>query len=412
MNTCGVSSGAVLIGPRYCPATHDIRTFLAANLVNCNTMECNENPDADVLLYQHGFSIDDTPVVVLKDKALSKPSLIVLANLIGLNTKPSYSEYDLAIIGAGPAGLAAGVYGGSEGLRTLIIDRKAAGGQAGTSSKIENYLGFPGGLSGAELSCLAVTQCKKFGVELINPQEVSAINHDGPYHGLVLGDGTDIKAKTILLATGVDYRRLQAPGVMELTGAGVYYGTSMADAVQHKGEDVFIVGGANSAGQAAMCFAEHARKVTMVIRANDLGKGMSQYLVDRILNASNIEVLLNSNVVAAEGEDKLEYLLVEDATKDTVIKAPARAMYLFIGAQPNTDWLPRGVMRDDYGFILSGRDLPHPLSGRSAMMLETSKAGVFVAGDARYGSVKRVASSSGEGAMAVSLVHQRLAEVR
>ncbi|RYG65512.1 fused response regulator/thioredoxin-disulfide reductase, partial [bacterium] len=323
------------------------------------------------------------------------------------------------IIGGGPAGLAAAVYGASEGLRTVMIERQAPGGQAGSSSLIENYLGFPGGVSGEELSRRAVTQAMKFGVEILAPQEVCSVNQNGPFRNVKLVDGSEISGHAVLIATGVRWRQLDAPGITELQGRGVYYGATMQEASLFKGETVYIVGGANSAGQAAMHFASYCTKVVMVIRAAALGAGMSDYLMERIETAPNIEVLPFTKVSEAHGTDNLDKLTLENVDSGEQCTVDAAGLFIFIGAEPFTDFLSNSVMRDEKGFILTGIDLmkdgkpPHdwPVD-RDPMALETNVPGIFVAGDVRHGSMKRVASGVGEGSTAISLVHQYLRNVR
>jgi thioredoxin reductase (NADPH) len=314
--------------------------------------------------------------------------------------------------------LAAAVYGASEGLKTVLIEREAPGGQAGTSSRIENYLGFPAGLSGAELSKRAVDQARRFEVEILTPQEVDEIRVEDPYRVVRLGDGTEISCHALLVTTGVSYRKLDMPGMERLTGAGVYYGAAMTEALSCRDEDVYIVGGANSAGQAAMYFSQHARKVVILCRSNDLRKGMSEYLVKQIEDMPNIEVRANSGVAEAFGEDHLERLTIKNSATGEEEKVPARSLFIFIGAAPRTEWLDGVVERDERGFILSGPDLMRHgkcpknwTADREPYLLETSVPGIFVAGDVRHGSVKRVASGVGEGSIAVQFIHQYLAKV-
>jgi thioredoxin reductase (NADPH) len=359
------------------------------------------------------------PVVYFADgSSLVEPTRAQLAERIGLRTRAESRFYDLVIVGGGPAGLAAAVYGASEGLRTLMIERDAPGGQAGTSSRIENYLGFPSGLSGAELARRAVTQAQRFGVEILNPQEATGLRREDPYRIVTLSDGSEVSCHALVVATGVSYRKLDVPGVAKLTDAGVYYGAAMTEAISCAGEDVYLVGGANSAGQAAMYFARYARRVVMLVRGDSLARGMSQYLVDQIQRTPNIEVRLRAGVVGVHGEETLEAIDVADAVTGEVETLPTRALFIFIGAEPRTAWLEGVVQRDAYGFLLAGRDLLHDgkrpegwYVDREPFLLETSVPGVFVAGDVRSGSIKRIASGVGEGSIAVSLIHQHLAQL-
>ncbi|HEV3458338.1 MAG TPA: FAD-dependent oxidoreductase [Thermoanaerobaculia bacterium] len=359
------------------------------------------------------------PVVFFADGTfLVEPSRAELAERLGLRTRAESRFYDLVIVGGGPAGLAAAVYGASEGLRTLIVERDAAGGQAGTSSRIENYLGFPAGLSGAELARRAVAQAVRFGVEILNPQEATGLRREDPYRIVTLSDGSEVSCHALVVATGVSYRKLAVPDIDRLTDAGVYYGAAMTEALACKGEDVYLVGGANSAGQAAMYFARYARRVVMLVRGNSLFKGMSRYLVDQISQTPNIEVRLHASVVAVRGGDHLEEIDVTDAEAGTVETLPTRSLFIFIGAEPRTAWLADVVERDAHGFLLAGSDLVRdgklPAGwnvDRQPFLLETSVPGVFVAGDVRHGSVKRVASGVGEGSITVSFVHQHLAHL-
>jgi thioredoxin reductase (NADPH) len=360
------------------------------------------------------------PVVFFADGSfLVEPSRAELAERLGLRTRAESRFYDLVIVGGGPAGLAAAVYGASEGLRTLIIERDAPGGQAGTSSRIENYLGFPTGLSGAELARRAVAQAQRFGVEILNPQEATGLRREDPYRIVTLSDGSEVSCHALVVATGVSYRKLALPGIDRLTDAGVYYGAAMTEAISCKGEDVYLVGGANSAGQAAMYFSRYARRVVMLVRGDSLLKGMSRYLVDQISQTPNVEVRFHAAVVGVHGEENLEEIDVAEVTTGSVETVPTRSLFIFIGAEPRTAWLGDMVERDAHGFVLAGSDLSHqdgklPAGwnvDRQPFLLETSVPGVFVAGDVRHGSVKRVASGVGEGSITVSFIHQHLAHL-
>jgi thioredoxin reductase (NADPH) len=359
------------------------------------------------------------PVVFFADGGfLVEPTRAQLAERVGMRTRAESRFYDLVIVGGGPAGLAAAVYGASEGLRTLIVERDAPGGQAGTSSRIENYLGFPAGLSGAELARRAVAQAQRFGVEILNPQEATGLRREDPYRIVTLSDGSEVSCHALVVATGVSYRKLAIPGIDRLTDAGVYYGAAMTEALSCQGEDVYLVGGANSAGQAAMYFARYARRVVLLVRGGSLARGMSRYLVDQIAQTPNVEVRLHASVAGVHGGEVLEAIDVADAQAGTVETLPARSLFIFIGAEPRTAWLEGVVERDEHGFLLAGNDLLHngklPAgwnADRRPFLLETSVPGVFVAGDVRHGSVKRVASGVGEGSITVSFIHQHLAQL-
>jgi thioredoxin reductase (NADPH) len=408
--------GIRLIGNRWSPKTHTIRDFLARNQIPYQWLDLDNNPEAVQLLTQVGGEKPALPIVILPDGSVAQdPHVSDLALKVGLKTRAEMPFYDMIIVGAGPAGLAAAVYGGSEGLKTLLIERQAPGGQAGTSSKIENYLGFPHGLSGAELTRRAVMQAQRFGVEILAPQEVVGVTIQGQYRIVHLADGTDLTCHVLFIATGVSYRRLDVPGAEQLTGAGVYYGAAMTEGALMQGEDVYIVGGANSAGQAAMYFSRYARTVYMILRGPNLSATMSQYLIDQINATPNIQLIPYTQVVEAIGSDHLECITLENAETNERQTMRTSALFIFIGAQPHTDWLEGIVERDDKGYILAGADLVHHgrrpkgwLPDRDPFLLETSVPGIFVAGDVRHRSVKRVASAVGEGSMAVQFVHQYL----
>jgi thioredoxin reductase (NADPH) len=361
------------------------------------------------------------PVVIFPDGSyMEEPSNSELAEKIGLKTHAQMPFYDLIIIGGGPAGLAAAVYGASEGLSTLLIERHAPGGQAGMSSNIENYLGFPSGLSGSNLARRAAVQAARFGAEILSPQEVVSLRVDGPYRIVKLNDGTEISCHALLIACGVSYRELKdVNGINKLTGSGVYYGASMVEALSCKAEDVFMVGGANSAGQAAIHFSKYAKTVTLVVRGDSLSKSMSYYLIHQIDKTDNIRVLLNSKVTEVRGENRLEFITITNTQTGQVQTFPSPALYIFIGAVPHTDVLVGLIERDANGFILTGPDLihdghKHPKGwtlDRQPFLLETNIPGIFAAGDVRHGSMKRVAASVGEGSIAVQLIHQYLKKV-
>ena len=406
--------GLRVVGPRYTLRDHQVRDFLSRNQVPYVWLDPELNTEAVELLNR--FHLDDRklPVVLFGDgTSLVQPGQMELAAKIGLRTQATKEFYDLVIVGAGLAGLAAAVYGASEGLRTLVIEDEAPGGQAGSSSRIENYLGFPEGVRGEDLARRALIQATRFGAEMLT-QKATGIRTENNYNIVQLADGREVSCHACLIAVGVYYRRLITPGVERLTGAGVYYGAAMTEAQACKDENVFIIGGANSAGQAAMYFSKYAKKVTMLVRAESLKNSMSKYLIDQIAGTSNIEVKTGCQVVEALGETRLSCLRICGPDQEETV--PASGLFIFIGAAPNTDWLPDTVMRDANGFLLSGSDLKvdgkMPKSWnqpREPYLLETSVPGIFVAGDVRHGSVKRVASAVGEGSISVQFIHQYLA---
>ncbi len=413
--------GLRVIGHRWSADSHALKDFLGRNGVPYQWLDVESSgEEARALLTKAGLDDSGLPVVLFDDGShLVEPSMQQVAERIGGRTRAERPFYDLVIVGGGPAGLAAAVYGASEGLETVLVEREAPGGQAGTSSRIENYLGFPSGLSGGDLARRAVTQARRFGVEILSPQEAAGIRVEDPYRYVALADGSELSCHALLIATGVQYRTLDAPGMDRLSGAGVYYGAAMTEALSCTGDDVYIVGGANSAGQAAMFFARYARQVVILVRGDGLAASMSQYLIDEISEQPNIAVRAHSQVVEACGEESLERLVIADSATGERETVPAKALFIFIGALPRTDWLDGVVQRDAQGFILSGPDLKRDDKGRipgwpldrDPFLLETSVPGVFVAGDVRHHSIKRVASGVGEGSIAVQFIHQYLSKV-
>lgn len=412
--------GIRVLGNRWSPASHNIKDFLARNHVPYQWLDI-ETADSDVRSLVELLDEEETrslPIVILPNGTrLKQPSLAELAENAGLKTRATEAFYDLAIVGGGPAGLAAAVYGASEGLRTVMIEREAPGGQAGMSSRIENYLGFPSGLTGADLARRAVVQARRFGVEIISA-EATEVRVDGPYRFLKLANGAELSCHALLVATGVQWRKLDAPGVERLTGAGIYYGAAMTEAMSTQGEDVYVVGGANSAGQAAMYFSRYARRVVMLVRGSSLAASMSHYLINQLKATPNIQIEFNTSVVEAHGEDHLEAISIHCAETNEISKVPANSLFIMIGAAPNTEWLANIVERDERGFIYSGphltREGKRPNGwklDRDPGLLETNVPGIFVVGDVRHGSVKRVASGVGEGSVAISFVHQYLSKV-
>ena len=411
--------GIRVLGHRWSPQTHQVKEFLGRNQVPYRWLDIEKDAETRSLLQSTHATEEQLPVVVFPDgSSMIQPSTSQLAEKVGFRTKAEQPFYDLIVIGAGPAGLAAAVYGGSEGLKTVLLEREAPGGQAGMSSRIENYLGFPAGLSGQDLARRALTQAHRFGVELLTPQEAVSLRAAGPARIVTLSDGSELSGKTVLITTGVSYRTLDVTGVKPLTGAGVYYGAGMTEAIACKGEDVYVVGGANSAGQAAVYFARFARQVTMLVRGNSLTQTMSHYLIERLKQTSNIVVETGVEVAEANGTSRLESLVLRQTDTDNRRTVMAQSLYILIGASPHTDWLGETVLRDEHGFIVSGPDLLRdgclpsnwPLA-RAPYLFETSVPGVFVAGDARHGSIKRVASGVGEGTIAEKMIERYLDEV-
>lgn len=427
--------GLRVIGSRWLPAGHQIREFLSRNHIPYQWLDpgldvlpaaasdgaaaganhaatLEGHSESSKLLAEYHLDPGRLPVVLFPNgESLVEPPIAALAEKVGLRTQAERDFYDLAIVGAGPAGLAAAVYGASEGLKTLVIEPAAPGGQAGSSSRIENYLGFPAGLSGEDLARRATIQATRFGAEFLS-QRAIGIRTEGQYHFIQLSGGNEVSCHTVLIATGVDYRRLKSGGLERLNGAGVYYGAALTEAISCKDETVMIVGGANSAGQAAVHFSRYAKQVIMLVRADSLEKGMSRYLVDQIRTTPNIEVRTRTEVIDACGDTHLEAVRLKMPTGE--VEEAASALFIFVGGEPKTEWLPAAILRESKGFVLSGPDL-HMIDNfrwtldRSPYLLETSVPGIFVAGDVRFGSVKRVASAVGQGSIAVQFVHQYLA---
>jgi len=415
--------GLRVLGSRWSPKTYEIREFLARNAVPYQWLDLDSaarDPEVRRLAEQPapgdgaGF-----PVVLFSDgQRLHQPTPAQLAERIGLRTRADNKFYDLVIVGGGPAGLAAAVYGASEGLGTVIVERDAPGGQAGLSSRIENYLGFPSGLSGADLTRRAVAQARRFGAEILAPQHSIGARAEGPYRLVKLADGSELSCHALMIATGVQWRKLDIPGMAGLQGAGLYYGAGPSEAISCADEDVYIIGGANSAGQAAMNFSRYARRVVMLVRGPSLAASMSKYLIDEIGQTSNIEVQTGARVVEVHGEERLEEISIHCDASGSVDRVQASALYIFIGAEPSTDWLDGFIESDSRGFVLTGQDLmkngQRPKGwqlDRDPGLLETNVPGVFAVGDVRHGSIKRVASGVGEGSIAIQFVHQYLAKV-
>ncbi|MDX6494234.1 MAG: thioredoxin reductase [Gaiellales bacterium] len=404
-----------VVGHRWSRESHDARDFLARNQVPYRWLDVERDDEGRRLLAAADGDAA-LPMVLFPDgSVLQQPTLSELAERAGVLRRAELPFYDLVIVGGGPAGLAAAVYGASEGLQTALVEREAPGGQAGQSSRIENYLGFPVGLSGGDLARRATAQAQRFGAELLTAQEVTRIDERGPVKVVSLATGDELVASSIIVSTGVDYRRLEAPGIEELTGRGVYYGGSRSEGVSCRDERVVVVGGANSAGQAAIYFAGYAQRVTILYRGDDLGKSMSRYLIDTIESTANIDVRLHGEVASAHGDDSLERITIKDTRSGELSELDLAAMFVFIGARPQTAWLPESVARDSRGFVRAGTELlledvrPRWRLDRDPYLLETSLPGMFVAGDVRSQSMKRVASAVGEGSMAVHFVHEYLA---
>jgi thioredoxin reductase (NADPH) len=414
--------GIRVLGTRWSPKSYELRDFLARNRVPYQWIDIEgaaNDPETKRLMEALGPEVHNLPVVLFPDGTKLLESVPAeVAQKVGLRTRAQTNFYDLAIVGGGPAGLAAAVYGASEGLNTVIIEKEAPGGQAGMSSRIENYLGFPSGLSGGELARRAVVQAQRFGVEILAPQEVVSVRAEDPYRFIKMADGEEISCHALMVATGVQWRRLAAPGIDRLQGAGVYYGGGTTEALSCKGEIVYVVGGANSAGQAAMNFSKYADKVVMLLRGDSLSNTMSRYLIDQIKATPNIQLWSHASVAEVHGDTHLEEVSVLCSDTNKVERVPASSMFIFIGALPRTDWLSGVVERDERGFVLTGPDLirdgDHPKGWsleRDPFLLETNVPGIFAVGDVRHGSVKRVASGVGEGSVAVQFIHQYLSKV-
>jgi len=411
------AKGLRLVGHQWSPQSHAIKNFLASSLVPYRWLDVERDADARVLLEAGHLSSDELPVVFFEDgSVLRDPEPRRLAERLGRSLSAALEVYDLVIVGAGPAGLAAAVYGASEGLRTLLLDRQGPGGQAGTSARIENYLGFPAGVSGSELTRRALTQAKRLGAEFLSPLEATGLSIDAGYKRLTLVDGRQIVTRTLLAATGMMYREHSAPGIVEHTGAGVYYGTATTEAPAFAGRRVFVIGGGNSAGQAAMHLSRYAQEVHIVVRRESLGATMSHYLIDQIEKVTNIQVRGCMEIARVEGDGHVEQVTLKSLQDGAAVVEAADALFVYIGTRPQSDWLPANVLRDAKGFILTGRDLSiaEPYSrlwkeSREPLPLETSVAGVFAAGDVRAGAMNRVASAVGEGSMMVRLAHEYLA---
>lgn len=411
-------SGIKIAGFQYSAQSHELKDFLAGNLIPYKWLEVEKDPEAKQLLQEHNCSHSQLPLIVFEDnEGICKPNLQQVAEKIGLKQEAADNLYDVVIIGGGPAGLAAAVYGASEGLSTLLIEKRAPGGQAGTSSRIENYLGFPKGLSGSDLTRRAVAQATRFGTEILAPQEVKEITIKDGYKILTLTDGNQVKCRSIVITTGVSYRQLEEESLEAYNGQGVYYGAAMTEAKACEQQKVFIVGGGNSAGQAAMYLAQYASEVTILIRGESLESSMSQYLIEQINQTENIRVWNYTEVSSVNGNDKLERLCLFNNMQDKRWEEEASALFIFIGAKPRTDWLPLNIITDKKGFIETGRSLTQYNDyekfwkiNREPYLLETCSPGIFAAGDVRAGAMNRVASAVGEGAMAIKFVHQYLAE--
>ena len=412
------AKGLRLVGHQWSPQSHAIKDFLASNLIPYRWLEITHDADARVLLDAAGVGEDELPALFFDDGSpvLRNPDPRQVAERLGKPLKASFDVYDLVIVGAGPAGLAAAVYGASEGLRTLLLDRHAPGGQAGTSSRIENYLGFPAGVSGSELTRRALAQAQRLGAEFLSPLEVTGMCVDGGYKRLSLGDGREIITRALLASTGMFYREHPAPGIVEHRGAGVYYGAATTEAAAFRDRRVLVVGGGNSAGQAAMYLSRYAKDVEIVVRREGLRETMSQYLIEQIEKTPNIHLRTRAEIARVDGNGHVERVTLSSLDGGPADVEEAEALFVFIGTRPRSDWLPPEVLRDSKGFVLTGRDLIAAdgyarvwKEPRDPLVLETSVPGVFAAGDLRAGAMNRVASAVGEGSMVVRLAHEYLA---
>lgn len=412
------AKGLRLVGHQWSPQSHAIKDFLAGNLIPYRWLDVTREADARALLEAAGVSEDELPALFFDDGSpvLRNPEPRQVAERLGKAMTAAFDVYDLAIVGAGPAGLAAAVYGASEGLRTLLLDRHAPGGQAGTSSRIENYLGFPAGVSGSELTRRALTQAQRLGAEFLAPLEVTGVTIDGGYKRLALSDGREIVTRVMLATTGMFYREHPAPGIAEHTGAGVYYGAATTEAAAFRGKRVLVVGGGNSAGQGAMYLARYAKEVDIIVRRDGLRDTMSQYLIDQIEKTPNIKLRTRTEIAKVEGDGHVESATLISLDDGSTQTEDVEALFIFIGTRPRSDWLPTEVLRDVKGFVLTGRDVMATdgytriwKEQREPLLLETSVPGVFAAGDLRAGAMNRVASAVGEGSMVVRLAHEYLA---
>jgi thioredoxin reductase (NADPH) len=413
--------GIKVAGHRWSPEAHRIKDFLARNLVPFQWHDIEQEHTSCVILEKAEAEHPGQTLVVFPDGThLLEPTNAQLATKLGMRTTAEKPFYDLVIVGSGPGGLAAAVYGASEGLKTIVVEREAPGGQAGTSSRIENYLGFPNGLSGSDLARRALTQAKKFGAEILSAQEAHSLRIEDPYRIVCLSDGAELRCHSVLIATGVWYSRLDKPGVERLTGRGIFYGAAMTEASGCENKSVVVVGAGNSAGQAAVYFSQHACEVHLLVRGSSLGAKMSQYLVDRLENDPKMHVHLNTEIAEAHGDEYLSAVTFIDRRSGEKTKVETPGLFIFIGATPQTDWVGQTLKRDDKGFILSGSSLAEGESrrpwgwklDRDPFLLEASVPGVFVAGDVRCQSVKRVAAAVGEGSIAVQFIHEYLRDVR
>jgi thioredoxin reductase (NADPH) len=411
--------GLRVAGTALSPSSYALKDFLSGNGVPYQWVDLDADPAARAMVEAMPDGLQKLPVVLFPDgNAMVQPTPLEVAERLGMQTHAKLKQYDFIVIGGGPAGLGAAVYAASEGLRTILVERYATGGQAGTSSQIENYLGFPSGVSGADLARRATTQAKRFGAEVVTALDVASIERRDPYRVVKLSDGSEVQAKAVLIASGMEVRRLDVPGIEGLVGTGVFYGAALTEAATYRDRDVYVVGGANSAGQGAMFFSRYARRVTMLVRGESLASSMSQYLIDRIADTKNVEVLTRSVITSVRGTGKLEAITISDLAAGTSREVTADALFIFIGTAPRTEMVAGLVERDAQGFILTGRDLMvdgRPPAGwplaRDPFLFETSVPGVFAAGDARRGSGKRVASAVGEGSATVSMVHEYLETV-